>query len=456
MQEHTSKGKSQQAPRISEPPLSIKEFIKWLGPAFIFTASQIGGGELITVPLMGAYLGMNCLYLAPIIAYIKIFGQFYLVQYGVVRGKTFLQTSWDKKWLRWMFFALMLGCILHSMLLAGLLGQTGGIFDYLFLLPPNVWIIIITVVGFLIVFTRNYNILEKTSSILLWVFLALITVVTILFWPPLNDWIKAIIPVFPTAIEGLETDSGLMTLAVLFVVLGSGFGPTVSYIWFAKDKKMGMFEPYEKGIELELEELTKEEKERLKGWRKVVLYQNLVSATILSFFSVMIWIAAAQTLHVNNIQPVGDDLIPQMVSIFTSTYGEWSGIIFILCGALALFSSILGPLYGFSRLWEESLERFGFYNRFKIKKKTVYRICLTFFALLPLIFILFIGRPMFLFSLASMLTGPILGLMYIIPVGVSYLETREIAPELNPKRYWAIALAIISGVLIFILSLLGL
>jgi hypothetical protein len=311
------------------------------------------------------------------------------------------------------------------------------------------------VVGFLIVFTRNYNILEKTSSILLWVFLTLITIVTILFWPPLNDWIQAIIPVFPTAIEGLETNSGLMTLAVLFVVLGSGFGPTVSYIWFAKDKKMGMFEPYEKGIELELEDLTEEEVERLKGWRKVVLYQNLVSATILSFFSIMIWIAAAQTLHIQGKTPVGDDLIPQMVSIFTTTYGEWSGIIFILCGALALFSSILGPLYGFSRLWEESLERFGFYNRFKVKKETVYRICLTFFALLPMIFIFFITNPMFLFSLASMLTGPILGLMYIIPVVVSYLETKNIVPELNPKRYWAIALAVISGILIIVLSILG-
>ena len=83
-----------------------------------------------------------------IIAYIKIFGQFYLVSYGVVTGKTFLQACWDRKWLKWLFFVLMLGCIFHSMLLAGLLGNVGGTID--FVLPfssdstvsINIWILI--------------------------------------------------------------------------------------------------------------------------------------------------------------------------------------------------------------------------------------------------------------------------------------------------------------------------
>ena len=52
---------NQQKPRISEPPRTLKEFFAYLGPAFIFTASQIGGGELITVPLLGAYFGMRSL-----------------------------------------------------------------------------------------------------------------------------------------------------------------------------------------------------------------------------------------------------------------------------------------------------------------------------------------------------------------------------------------------------------
>ena len=444
-------------PRISEPPLEPKAFFKYLGPAFIFTAAQIAGGELITVPFLGAYLGLKGLFLAPIIAFIKIFGQFYLVQYGVVRGKTFLQTSWDKKWLRWMFFILMLGCILHSMMLAGLLGQTAGTIN--FLIPQisiDIWILIVISVGFLLVVTRSYNLLEKTASVLLWIFLSLIVFVAALFWPTWSQWIFGFTPQFPGGIAGLETTTGLATVSVLFVVLGAGFGPTVSYIWYAKDKEMGMFEVEAKGYDIDPKDLTSEEKTRLQGWRKVVLYQNLVSATILTIFSVLIWVAAAQTLFVQGYRPQGWDLIPEMVAIFTSTYGDWSGMLFIIAGILALFSSVIGPLYGFSRLYEESFERFGIYRRFNIKSETVYRIFLVFFASLPLIFIFLIPEdPMWLFSMSGLLTRPGLSLVYILPIIVTYLEMKNTAPELKPKRYWAIALALTSGTLMIILSLLN-
>ncbi|MBD3195305.1 MAG: hypothetical protein GF317_09635 [Candidatus Lokiarchaeota archaeon] len=445
-----------QKPRISKPPLSPKEFLKYLGPAFIFTASQIGGGEFITVPLLGAYLGMVGLYLVPIIAFTKIFGQYYLVQYGVTTGKTFLHTSWEKKPLRWIFFLLMGGCLLHSIMLAGLLGQTGGTINYLLPIGKELWIIIIIIIAFIIVFTRSYKLLEKTSTILLTIFLTLIVIVAILFWPSIDDWASAFIPQFPGGIAGLETTSGIETIAVLFVVLGAGFGPTIAYIWFAKDKKMGMYELSENDEEVNLSDLTAEEITRLKGWKKVILYQNIVSATILIVFSMLIWVASAQTLHKEGLTPVGWELIPQMVSIFTTTYGEWSGILFILSGAFALFSSIMGPLYGFSRLWEESFEKIGIYRRFNITKENVFRIVLILFTLLPLIFIFLVQRPMWLFSLSGMLTGPILGILYIAPIIVAYYELKKENPELIPKRYWAIALACFSGIMMFILSLMGL
>jgi len=457
----TEKSEKSSEPRISEPPRTVKEVFKYMGPAFIFTAAQIGGGELITVPLLGAYLGMQGIFLVIIIAYIKIFGQYYLVQYGVVTGKTFLQACWDRKWLKWLFFVLMLGCIFHSMLLAGLLGNVGGTIDFVLPFSPdstvsiNIWIIIVMGLGILILYTKSYKLLEKTSTILLWMFIGLITIVAILFWPSIEQWAIGFTPQMPGPNEGLRTTNGIMTIAVLFVVLGAGFGPTVAYIWYAKDKKMGMFEAEAKGFVIEPEDLTPEEIYRLKGWKNIVLYQNLVSATILTIFSMFIWIAAAQTLYPAGIRPKGWDIIPQMVEIFTLTYGEWSGILFIICGILALFSSIIGPLYGFARLWEESFEKLGIYKRYKIKKETVYRLCLLLFASFPLIFIFLAADPMDLFSFASILTGPILGVLYIIPIVIIYLEMKKPAPELKPSRYWAMILAIISGIMMIILSLLS-
>jgi len=449
-----TKNNSQEA-RISEPPLTTKAFLRYLGPAFVFTAAQIGGGEFITVPLLAAYFGMSGLLLVPIIAFIKIFGQYYLVQYGVTRGKTFLQSTWDYKWLRWMFFALMGGCFLHAIMMAGLLGETAGTFNFLIPLSTKIWILIIASVAFLIVITRSYNILEKTATILLTIFISLIVIVAILFWPSLEEWLIALTPSLPEANPGLETKNSIQTLAVLFVVLGAGFGPTISYIYYAKDKKMGMFEVNSNGHAIEPKDLTNEEIKRLKGWKKVMLYQNIISATILSIFSTFIWIAAAQTLYKEGATPTGWDLVPQMIIIFTTIYGEWSGLLFMICGSLALFSSIIGPLYGFSRLWEESFEQLDVYKKYKIDRKIVFRLCVVMFTIFPLILILFSDNPMQLFSFAGIVTGPILGLTYIIPIILLYYEMKSTAPKLKPTRYWAIALAIFSGVLMIILSLLG-
>jgi hypothetical protein len=202
--------------------------------------------------------------------------------------------------------------------------------------------------------------------------------------------------------------------------------------------------------------LTEEERIRLKGWKKVILYQNLISAAILTMFSIFIWIAAAQTLYPKGIKPQKEGLIVEMVLIFTSTYGEWSGLIFVICGMTALFSSIIGPFYGFSRLWEESFEKLGIYNKFKVKRTTVYRLVLIMFSILPVIFIFIVQRPMWLFSLSGLLTGPVLGLLYIIPIIVLYLDMNKTAPELKPRRYIAIFLAFLSGILMIILSLIGL
>ncbi|MFX1338902.1 MAG: hypothetical protein ACFFDK_09860 [Promethearchaeota archaeon] len=58
--------------------------------------------------------------------------------------------------------------------------------------------------------------------------------------------------------------------------------------------------------------------------------------------------------------------------------------------------------------------------------------------------------------MASMLTGPILSLFYIIPIDITYSEMKKHTAQLAPKRYWAIFLAVLSGIFMIFLSLLGL
>ena len=113
--------------RISEPPESIRGFFEHMGPAWVFTASQIGGGEALSVPIGGAYLGMEAIWLIPLITFTKIFGQYYLVRYGVMSGETFLGTLYKQRpWLRWIFYYVFLGGLVYAIGLSGHLGETAG------------------------------------------------------------------------------------------------------------------------------------------------------------------------------------------------------------------------------------------------------------------------------------------------------------------------------------------
>ena len=435
--------------RISEPPSNLKEFLSYMGPAWVFTASQIGGGEVLSVPLGGAYLGMEGIWLIPLITFTKIFGQYYLVRYGVMTGDTFLDALYERSWaLKWIFYYVFLGGLIYAIGLSGHLGETAGAFNSLVPAISNTWWMLITVAaGLLIVGLRSYNLIEKIATSLLWIFLVLIAFVslsTMNVWGP--NLASGLVPSVPGRVEGLGV-GGMAFVLTMFGWIGAGFGPTVSYVWFAKDKVMGMFEPLDKGIEIDKYDLTDEEISRLKGWGDIVLWQNMLSSTILAVFSFFMWTAAAATLHVEGIQPSGFTVIPEMAAIFTTQFGQWSATLFLLTTVAALFSTLIGPMYGMSRLWEDAFALHGLFEKYPITRDTVFRMTIVLFAVIPLSLNLFIEAPLILFALSGALFAPVIGLMYL---AVMYMSFDIDIDSLSPTRKWAVGLAIFAGIVMII------
>ncbi|MFB6196427.1 MAG: Nramp family divalent metal transporter [Haloplanus sp.] len=431
--------------RISEPPSTLKEFFSYMGPAWVFTASQIGGGEVLSVPLGGAYLGMEGIWLIPLITFTKIFGQYYLVRYGVMTGDTFLDALYEKSWwLKWIFYYVFLGGIIYAIGLSGHLGETAGAFNSLIpALSTDIWMILTVLAGLAVVGVRSYNLLEKIATSLLWVFLVLIAFVsfeTMGVWGP--NLSQGLVPQIPGHVEGLGV-GGMAFILTMFGWIGAGFGPTVSYVWFAKDKVMGMFEPLDNGVEIDKYDLTDEEIHRLKGWGDIVLWQNILSSVILAVFSFFMWTAAAATLHVRGIQPSGFTVIPEMAAIFTSQFGEWSAVLFLLTTVAALFSTLIGPLYGMSRLWEDAFALHGLFENYDITRDTTFRATIVFFSAIPLALNLLFEAPLILFALSGAMFAPAIGLMYL---AVMYMSFDIDIESLSPTRTWAVALGVFAGV----------
>ena len=442
--------------RISEPPASLGEFFSYMGPAWVFTASQIGGGEALSIPVGGAYLGMQAIWLIPLITFTKIFGQYYLVRYGVMSGNTFLSALYEQpRWLKWIFYYVFLGGLVYAIGLSGHLGETAGAAQNLIpiagvagLSGTSFWMVVTVLAGLSVVLLRSYSLIERISTVLLWAFLALIAFVSLM---TAEQWIgglaSGLVPTVPGYVDGLGV-GGLAFVATMFGWIGAGFGPTVAYVWFAKDKTMGMFEPKSNGVDVDKSELSDEEISRLKGWGDMVLWQNMISSVILAVFSFFMWTAAAATLHGTEIVESGElggfEVIPQMAVIFTDVYGEWSAFLFLLSVMAALFSTLIGPLYGMSRLWEDAFAIHGVYENYDITRETVFRLTVVLLAVIPLGLNIVFQAPLFLFALSGILFAPAVGLMYLAALYMSYVDIDQ--PGLAPIRRWAVALAVFAGV----------
>jgi Mn2+/Fe2+ NRAMP family transporter len=441
--------------RISEPPATLREFFEYMGPAWVFTASQIGGGEALSVPVGGAYLGMQAIWLIPLITFTKIFGQYYLVRYGVMSGETFLSALFDQPaWLRWIFYYVFLGGIVYAIGLSGHLGETAGaaqslapIQSFVGFSGTEFWMLATVLLGLGVVLLRSYGLIERISTILLWVFLILVAVASLV---TAGDWVgglaSGLVPTVPGYVDGLGV-GGFAFVATMFGWIGAGFGPTVSYVWFAKDKMMGMFEPQANDYDLTKEDLEPEEVARLKGWGDIVLWQNIVSSILLAVFSFFMWTAAAATLHGTPVVESGElggfEVVPQMAAIFTEVYGEWSAVLFLLSVMAALFSTLIGPLYGMSRLWEDAFAIHGLFDRYDVSRESVFRLTVVFFAAIPLVLNLVIQAPLFLFAVSGILFAPAVGLMYLAAIKMSFTEVKT--ADLKPRRTYALALALFAA-----------
>jgi hypothetical protein len=182
------------------------------------------------------------------------------------------------------------------------------------------------------------------------------------------------------------------------------------------------------------------------GWGDVVLWQNVVSSVILAIFSFFMWSAAAGTLYVEGATPSGFTVVPEMAGIFTQVYGEWSAWIFLIAVIFALFSTLIGPLYGMSRLWEDGFAMHGFFDKYGVERDTFFRVVVVMFISIPLGLNLAIEAPMFLFSLSGILFAPAIGLMYLAVIYMSY--TSLDLPALRPLRMWAVTLGIFAAFLL--------
>ena len=115
---------------VKEPPRSLFEAIKQIGPGLILAASIVGTGELINTTSLGAKAGFSLLWLIVLSCVIKVFVQVELGRYAITHGKTSL-AAFDTlpgprlgaSWICWLWLFMTLATQAQIAAMEGTVGQ---------------------------------------------------------------------------------------------------------------------------------------------------------------------------------------------------------------------------------------------------------------------------------------------------------------------------------------------
>src|SRR5689334_8624213 len=122
---------------IKEPPTSILQQLKFLGPGFILSASIVGSGELIATTILGAKAGFVALWIIVVSCLAKVAVQLEFGRHAVLTGETTMRAFSQLpgpvlgkgKWSVWLLFLLI---FLKIIQLGGMLGGTVVILNMIY------------------------------------------------------------------------------------------------------------------------------------------------------------------------------------------------------------------------------------------------------------------------------------------------------------------------------------
>ncbi len=115
---------------IQEPPVSLWQALRKIGPGIILAGTIVGSGELILTTKLGAEWGFIFLWLILFSCVIKVFVQIELGRYAISSGKPTLGALHElpgprlgTNWLVWWWLGMLMGTVFQLGAMAGGVGQ---------------------------------------------------------------------------------------------------------------------------------------------------------------------------------------------------------------------------------------------------------------------------------------------------------------------------------------------
>lgn len=365
---------------IQQPPTSLWQALKKIGPGIILAGTIVGSGELLLTTSLGAEHGFLFLWLILLSCVVKVFVQTELGRYAISSGKPTLGAvdelpgpRWGAHALAWWWLIMMLTTIFQLGAMTGAVGQAmnlclpsvsqalatsidnfnPSVAEAIRSRPESPWAVMTCLVAIALLWRGDYRRIEIVTTALV-VSVTLLTV-TAAFALPFTDY-----PIpWPEVGNGLTFQVPAAGIAVAFGVFGiTGVGATelFFYPYWCLEKGYARYTGKADASAAWLG--------RANGWIRVMYLDAWVSMFVFTISTVAFYFMGAAVLHPQGLKPEKKDMIETLSRMFVDTFGGWTQLVFLIGAAAVLFKTLYLSAAGNGRLAADflGLARFARYE----------------------------------------------------------------------------------------------
>jgi manganese transport protein len=416
---------------IKEPPVSLLQQLKFLGPGFILSASIVGSGELIATTILGAKAGFIALWIIVVSCLAKVAVQLEFGRHAVLTGETTMRAinqlpgpSFGKaKWSVWLLFFLLL---LKIVQLGGMLGGTVVILSMLYdRIPVAFWTFTCAASVGLMIYNGKYAIVEKLSLFMIVMF----TMMTLasLYSLRYTSFAFTFSDVWNS--QTINLSGAVIGFAIgAFGITGVASDEIIAYNYWCLEKGYAAYTGPPTGDD--------DWRRRAKGWIRVMYLDAGVAMAIYTLVTVSFYLLGAAVLHGHGEVPLGNDVIETIALIYTQSLGPGIKTAYLIGGFFVLYSSLFATLAAWTRIYPDLFGQLGWIDFFNLerRRKTISILACTFPVLWALVY-LYIDLPVLM-----VLFGGLVGSFMLFIVVAGALHFKYGRPQLiGPGRLYDVA-----------------
>ena len=432
---------------IKEPPVSLNQQLKFLGPGFILSASIVGSGELIATTILGAKAGFIAFWVIIVSCLIKVAVQLEFGKQAILTGETVMSLFNKLPGIRfgkagWAVWTVGVLTTLKIVQLGGMIGGSAVVLKMLFEgLPIYLYVILLVIVTAAMIYGGYYKAVEKISLVMVVAFtITTIIALIVLRYTPFSF-------IWKDVVSGLQFRLPSEYVAVAFGafgITGVASDEIIAYNYWCIEKGYAAYTgPRDQSDEW---------KKRARGWIRVMYLDAIVAMIIYTSVTAAFYLLGAAILHGKTVIPQGNGVIEAISFIYTQSLGEGAKLIYLIGAFFVLFSSVFATLAAWTRLFPDIFGQMGWINFFDEaqRKKTVRWLSWIIPSIWAMMYF-FINLPV-LMILSGGIVGSVL-LLVVVFAAIHFYKNR--VRYLASGRFYSVAF-VISVLSIICVGLYGL